>query len=100
VTLQSTLQLPSILNRESTVREWLRDPKGKVVFQPVFQQMMDEAKRIFSPSEEAAGEPDTELMGLLDMPLLSLLDFQEAHMEMPALELVDTLLQQVHGPAQ
>jgi hypothetical protein len=34
------------------------------------------------------------------MPLLSLLDFQEAHMETPALEVVDGLLRQVHGPAR
>jgi beta-glucosidase len=99
VTLQSTVQLPSLLNRESTVREWLCDPKGSVVFQPVFQSMIDEAKRIFGMSEEAAQVSNTELMGLLDMPLLSLLDFQEAHMEMPALEVVEGLLQQVHGPA-
>ena len=61
---------------------------------------MDEAKRIFGMSEEAAEVSNTELMGLLDMPLLSLLDFQEAHMEMPALEVVEGLLQQVHGPAR
>jgi beta-glucosidase len=100
VTLESTIQLPSLLDRESTVREWLRDPKGKLVFQPVFDQMMEEAKRIFSIGEEAAGESNIELMGMLDMPLLSLLDFQEAHMEVSALEVVDGLLQQVHGPAR
>jgi len=28
VTLQSTLELPSILNRDSTMREWVEDPRG------------------------------------------------------------------------
>ncbi|WP_345343748.1 glycoside hydrolase family 3 C-terminal domain-containing protein [Candidatus Villigracilis affinis] len=34
VTLQSTLSLPSILDKESTVREWLADPRGKAVIEP------------------------------------------------------------------
>jgi hypothetical protein len=62
--------------------------------------MLDQAKRIFGASEEVDEESNTELMGMLDMPLLSLLDFQEAHMETPALEVVDGLLRQVHGPAR
>jgi beta-glucosidase len=98
--LQATLDLPSTLHRESTVREWLRDPRGREVFRPVYEGMLDQAKRIFGASEEVDEESNTELMGMLDMPLLSLLDFQEAHMETPALEVVDGLLRQVHGPAR
>ena len=29
VTLQSTLELPCLLNRESTLRDWMEDPRGK-----------------------------------------------------------------------
>ncbi len=32
VILQSTLQLNSLLNRESTVRDWLEDPQGEKIF--------------------------------------------------------------------
>ncbi len=35
VTLKSTLELPCLLNRESTTREWLDDPRGKPVFKPL-----------------------------------------------------------------
>jgi beta-glucosidase len=33
VTLQSTQTLPSLLNYESTVRDWLEDPHGRPVFE-------------------------------------------------------------------
>jgi beta-glucosidase len=39
VTLQSTLALPSVLNRESTVRDWLEDPRGRSWSPALFQQM-------------------------------------------------------------
>jgi beta-glucosidase len=39
VTLHSTMDLPSLLDDESTVREWLADPRGKAVFEPVFRQI-------------------------------------------------------------
>ncbi len=42
VTLQSTLELPSILNRDSTLREWTADPRGMNVLAPLFQQMIDQ----------------------------------------------------------
>ena len=32
VTLKSTLNLPCILDKESTIREWMDDPRGKVIF--------------------------------------------------------------------
>ena len=99
VTLQSTVQLPSLLNRESTVREWLRDPKGKEVFQPVFENMMGEVRRMFG-SEALGAHSNAEMMSMLDMPLLSLLEFQEARMEVPAPQIVDGMLQQVHGQAR
>jgi beta-glucosidase len=36
---------------------------------------------------------------MMEMPLLSLLQFQEAGLPMPADAIVDTLLQQAHGMA-
>jgi beta-glucosidase len=86
VTLQSTLDLPCLLNRESTVHEWLTDPRGQPVFDPVWQMMK-------AYMGEAFGDEDP---GLIDLPLLVILRFQESALPMPALEIVDNLLAQVH----
>ena len=98
VTVQSTLTLPSLLNRESTVRDWLADPRGRAVFEPMFQQMITQlgaAMGTDSPDSAAIG---MDMMGfLLETPLLSLLHFQENLLPMGADELVDGLLYQVHG---
>ena len=40
VTLRSSLVLPSILNRDSTLREWQDDPRGKAVSEPVIQRTL------------------------------------------------------------
>ena len=98
VTVKSTLTLPSLLNRESTVRDWLADPRGRAVFEPMFQQMITQlgaAMGTDSPDSAAIG---MDMMGfLLETPLLSLLHFQESLLPMGADELVDGLLYQVHG---
>ena len=39
VTLESTLNLPCLLDKESTIREWTADPRGNVVIAPLLQQM-------------------------------------------------------------
>ena len=41
--------------------------------------------------------PNTEMMGLADMPLMSVLEFQEERLPMPPNELVDSMLAQVQG---
>lgn len=99
VTLQSTLDLPSRLNRESTPRDWLEDRRGKIVFEPMFQQMTAQMMQAFGVSETGADELGMNMMGfLLDTPLLSLLQFQEGALPMSATTIVDGLLQQVqHG---
>ncbi len=98
VTLQSSLNLPCILDRESTIRAWLADPRGKPVFEPMLQKMMAEMGNTFG-----GGEDSTEFIGMdmmsfmLDMPLLALLHFQEGALPMPADDLVDGLLAQAHA---
>jgi beta-glucosidase len=97
VTLQSTLNLPCILDRESTIREWLEDPRGKTVFEPMFQQMAAQMISILGSdcNELAAG---MDLLGfLMDMPLPGVLHFQESALPMPADDLVDGLLAQAHA---
>lgn len=97
VTLQSSLSLPSILNRDSTIRQWLEDPRGKAVYGPMFQQMQAQAGSVFGEGEGESEVVGMDIMNfLLEMPLLAVLHFQEQSLPLPADDLVDGLLQQVH----
>jgi beta-glucosidase len=94
VTLQSTLELPSILNRDSTLREWTEDPRGMSVLAPLFQQMNDQMRANFGGSEAIGMDP----MGfLMDTPLLNLLHFLGGALPSSPEEFVDGLLVKVHG---
>lgn len=102
VTLQSTLNLPSVLHRESTIRAWLDDPRGKKAFEPMYQQMAGQLNRIFGGGDDGGSETigmDTTGF-LLDMPLLSILNFQEEALTQPADDIVALLLEQVHGTSR
>jgi beta-glucosidase len=98
VTLQSTLQLPCILNRESTIKEWLAYSRGKPALESQIKQLMAHMAGIFG-----GGEDGDEMIGmdtttfLLDMPLLSILHFQESAFPKPVDDLVDDLLEQAYG---
>lgn len=99
VTLKSTLELPCVLNRESTLREWLEDPRGKAVFQPHFKQLIGSIMATFGGVEEEGGI-NLDAMGfLMDMPLRDGLSFQEATLPMSADEIVAGLLGQLQGTA-
>lgn len=99
VALESTVALPCALDAESTVREWLADPRGKAVFGPLFEQMRREMARALGA--EAGGEPIgmDALNFMLDMPLVTVLGFQEAALPAPAEAVVASLLAKVHGGA-
>lgn len=100
VKLQSTLDLPSLLNVESTVRQWLEDPRGRAVFEPLYQQMMAQMGAAFGGGESDAGEGAIGMdmtNFLMETPLRSILGFQEALLPAPADAIVGDLLRQVHG---
>jgi beta-glucosidase len=81
VTLESTLDLPCLLDEESTMREWLNDPRGKVVFEPVFQQIVAQiARGMAGESEgEQSGAIGTDMVeGMMDMPPASVLHWQDS----------------------
>ncbi|MDH7487590.1 MAG: glycoside hydrolase family 3 C-terminal domain-containing protein [Anaerolineae bacterium] len=93
VTLQSTLKLPCLLHRESTLRDWLEDPRGQSVLWSLFQQMSTQMQEAFGG--EGTG---MDMSGfLMDMPLLSLLEFQENMLPASPDEIVDGLLAQVYS---
>jgi len=98
VTLSSSLTLPCLLNRESTIRDWQNDPKGKEVFKPMYDMMVQGMR-----SAMGGGDDSSEFIGMdaekffLEMPPLSVLQFQEGSLPKPAHEIVDELLQMVHN---
>jgi beta-glucosidase len=101
VRLESTLTLPCILDRESTIREWMADPQGKAAFGPFYAQMEEGMRKMFGGGEgdeSGIGLDVMEMMG--DMPLLSALMWHRSTLPMHPEDLVDRLLAQVHGQAQ
>ena len=108
-TLQSTLELPCVLDNESTMREWMADPRGKQVLGNLYSQIETQVRKIFVGEDrygnEKAGEQvvEQEIMGMdimdmmVDMPVVSVLMFQQNALTMPAEEMVAGLLRQVHS---
>jgi beta-glucosidase len=97
VNLESTLVLPSLLNKESTIAEWMEDPRGKVVIAPIIEQMIARG-----PQKDVKDLEDTESgieMGSLefvkDMPLLAVLMFSQEELPFPPEEIVQAMLDEV-----
>ncbi|MFB0537758.1 MAG: glycoside hydrolase family 3 C-terminal domain-containing protein [Anaerolineae bacterium] len=99
VTLQSTLELPSLLDRESTLRDWLEDRRGQHVFGPLLQQVKAQMQATFGgEGSEGIG---MEVSGfLMDMPLRDVLEFQGNTLPASPEEMVAELLAQIHGKGQ
>jgi beta-glucosidase len=98
VTLHSSVKLPCVLDRESTIRQWLADPRGKLVFGPMFDQMKAQMGQLLGDSagnDVVGGMAMMEF--LMEMPLLGVLHFQEGTLPMPADDLVDGLLAKAHA---
>ncbi|MGD9049221.1 MAG: glycoside hydrolase family 3 C-terminal domain-containing protein, partial [Anaerolineae bacterium] len=72
VRLESTLNLPCLLDRESTIREWMADPWGKVVFGPFYTQMEEQLRNMFGGGDGDASAIGVDVMEMMsDMPLVS-----------------------------
>jgi beta-glucosidase len=98
VTLQSTMQLPTLLNEESTMREWLDDPRGKVVFAPMYQQMMAGTKQAMAGDGDESEMIGMDIMSMLmDMPLASILHFQERSLPAAPEAIIADLLQKARA---
>ena len=104
VTLKSSLKLPCILDKESTLLEWMSDPHGKKVLGPMYTQIEAQMSKIFGGQEANGDEkPLGEALGMgnvmdmmNDMPLFSVLMFQQANLTMPPEEIVAGMLMQAH----
>lgn len=98
VTLESTQTLPCLLDWESTIREWLEEPRGRVVFSPTYEKMKQRMKTTFGSEEEGTDAIGMDMDGfMMEMPVLSILQFQQKSHEQPAHEIVEELLRQVHN---
>jgi beta-glucosidase len=96
VTLESTLELPCLIDRESTIREWMADPRSNVILMPVYEQIQTRNRELFGSDDD--GDAGMDLMDMLgDMPLVSVLRFQQSKLTMLADEMVDGLLMQLYG---
>jgi beta-glucosidase len=97
VTLQSTQELPSLLNNESTLRDWMEDSRGRRVLEPLYQQMVAQMKATFSGGQDGDNSIGMETMGfLMELPLRDIFYFQENALPMPPEDLVTSLLAQVN----
>jgi beta-glucosidase len=97
VTLQSTQELPSLLNRESTLRDWMEDSRGRRVLEPLYQQMMSQTQATFGGGQGEDNAIGMETLGfLMELPLRDIFYFQENALPTPPEDLVDSLLTQVN----
>ncbi|MCS7058755.1 MAG: glycoside hydrolase family 3 C-terminal domain-containing protein [Meiothermus sp.] len=95
VVLEATRDWPSLLNEESTLREWLQDKRGRKVMEPFLEEMLPQIRAAFG-LEEGETFIGMDLMGfLLDMPLRSLLDFQSERLPTSPEVMVRDLLRRV-----
>jgi beta-glucosidase len=106
-TLTSTLNLPCLLDKESTMREWMADPRGKQVLGALYAQIEIQIRKLFGEQErygnEKTGNVNTIGMDIMDMmadmPVVSVLMFQQSALPMPAEDIVAGMLAQAHSMA-
>lgn len=97
VTLESTILLKSLLDRESTVGEWLDDPKGKVVLYPLMTKLLEESRHLFGSGDEDEETFSRNIIAMISgMTLTSVLTFQQELLDKPVDQILDELLNQVH----
>ncbi|MBC8171531.1 MAG: glycoside hydrolase family 3 C-terminal domain-containing protein, partial [Anaerolineae bacterium] len=93
ITMTAGTPLPSRLNPESTLGDWLDDPKGTAMVEPLFQLMVG--------STEASGGDKSLGIDMLtffrDLPLQVMFSFQGAGLHVDPNELVADMLAQVRA---
>lgn len=101
VTLQSTLDLPCILDKESTIREWMNDRRGRLVFEPFFAELEKQVRKFFSGGDERYGNEGAIGMDIMeqmmDMPLVSVLLWMQHFLPKHPEDMVDDLLNNAHS---
>ena len=82
----------------------MADPRGKVVFGPLYAQIEAGVRKIFGGQERSAHSKDGDnmVMGdvmemMNDMPLISVLMFQRRSLPMQPEDMVGGMLKQAHS---
>ncbi len=97
-TLESSLDLPPTLHAESTLNDWFTDRRGWQAIEPLMQKLRDEASGLFGGDDEDGPAIGMEMLRfMLDMPLVSILHFQESVLTQAPEEMVEDLLRQVYA---
>jgi len=100
VTLESSLIMPSILDKESTIREWMADPRGKAIFGPIYARMAQESRKLLGGDDDGTGNEGgigMDIMDMMgDMPPVSVFMFMPDALPVHPEDFVDGLLSQVH----
>jgi len=98
VTLQSTQELPCLLNPRSTLREWMADPRGKRILGSFIQKLPTQVQTEFGRIEsDVIGMDATSFF--MDMPLSDRLYFLNTALPILPEEMVDELLTKVYSIA-
>ncbi len=92
--MKSTLKLPCLLDRESTLKDWLTDPRGYEALKPLMAEMQTRFEQVMGDEEGMGLDP---MAMIIDMPLVSILMFQRSAFKTPVEEIVDNLLEQAHA---
>ena len=97
VTLESTMVLKSLLDKESTVGEWLDDPVGRVVLYPLMTLLLEQSQHLFGSGDDDEETFSRNILTMVSgMSLASVLTFQQELLDKPVDQIVDELLSRVH----
>jgi len=83
IILESTLKLPCILDSRSSINDWLQDPHGKDIFEPVYKMIIE------SPHRKEI------LTYFMDLPLIEVLEFPGVTTETNPQTILEQLLKKV-----
>lgn len=97
ITLHSTQTLPSMLNLDSTLRDWIDDPKGRSVLEPFIQEKVPQMHGIYNGGQGADNSIDQDTMDYyMELPLRDVLHFQVDAESVSPENLVEGLLVKVN----
>jgi beta-glucosidase len=79
VSVTSTAELPCLLNKESTVGDWITDPRGQKLVMPLFSDVVGSMGASENDDDDTdAGNLGSDMMRWVrDMPLVSVLMFNQ-----------------------
>ncbi len=105
VTLRSTLDLPCLLDFDSTLNEWMQDPRGKQVLGPMYDQIEAAQRKRFggqgryaNKKESGSGLGVADIMDMVsENPLLNAFVHMTGELGKPAEVMVEELLAEVRA---